>query len=115
MVFEADSRKEFEMSTIAVQITEQGILLPRAAYQDWGDVEVIREEQRIIIRPKAATVRQERELAVQALREDGLLATLNWEATYPPTSLEERAELAKKLSAGRPLSEIIIEEREAGW
>jgi len=104
------------MSTaIAVQITEQGILLPRAAYQDWGDIEVIKEERRIIIRPKALTPQQEQDLAIQALREDGLLAELNWEATYPPVTPKERAELARKLSAGRPLSEIIIEEREAGW
>ncbi len=100
---------------IAVQITEQGILLPRAAYQDWGEIEVIKEEQRIIIRPKVLTSQQERELAVQALREDGLLAEPHWEAMYPPVSPEERVKLARKLGAGRPLSEIMIEERENGW
>lgn len=104
------------MSTaIAVQITKQGIFLPRATYQDWGDIEVVKEKQRIIVRPKVLTSQRERKLAIQALREDRLLAELNWEPTYPPASSEERAELARKLSVGRPLSEIIIEERKAGW
>jgi len=104
------------MSTVsAVKITEQGIFLPRAIYQDWGDVEIIEEKQRIIIRPKALTPQQERDLAIQVLREDGLLVEPNGQALCPPASTEERAELARKLSVGRPLSEIIIEERRAGW
>lgn len=47
----------------------------------------------------------------QVLRTAGLLYEPDWE-TPPPVSPEERARLAQKLGQGRPLSEIIIEERE---
>ncbi len=65
--------------------------------------------------PVNLTSQQEHELSIQALREDGLLVEMERPAIQPPVSEEKRAELARKLSVGRPLSEIIIEEREAGW
>jgi len=73
-------------TTIAVQITPQGVLIPRAAVQEWIELE-----------------------------ESGLLVKPHWEPVTPPVSPEERAELAKKLSVGRPLSEVVIEEREERW
>jgi virulence-associated protein VagC len=102
-------------TTIAVQMTPQGLLIPRAALGDWDEVEVWRENQRIIIQPQASSPAQERELVVQALRQDGLLVEIVGEPLSPPVTPEERVELAKKLSVGRPLSEIVIEERRAGW
>ncbi len=102
-------------TTIAVQMTPQGLLIPHAALGDWDKVEVWRENQRIIIQPQALSPVQERELVIQALRKDGLLVEMVGEPLAPPVTPEERAELAKKLSVGRPLSEIIIEERRAGW
>lgn len=99
-------------TTLAVQMTPQGILILRAAFQDWGKVEVLREKRRIIIQPQTST--QERELVLQALRKDGLLVEMAGEPLSPSVTLEERAELAKNLSVGRPLSEIVIEERRAG-
>jgi virulence-associated protein VagC len=101
--------------TIAAQMTPEGLLIPRAALGDWDEVEVLREKQRIIIQPQALSPTQERELVIQALRQDGLLVEMAGEPLSPPVTPEERAELAKKLSVGRPLSEIIIEERRAGW
>ena len=101
--------------TIAAQMTPEGLLIPRAALGDWDEVEVLREKQRIIIQPQALSPTQERELVIQALRKDGLLVEMAGEPLSPPVAPEERAELAKKLSVGRPLSEIIIEERRAGW
>ena len=101
--------------TIAVQMTPQGLLIPRAALGDWDEVEVWQENQRIIIQPQALSPAQERELVIQALRQDGLLVEMAGESLSPPVTPEERAELAKKLGVGRPLSEIVIEERRTGW
>jgi hypothetical protein len=103
------------MTATVVQMTPQGILIPRAAFQDWGEVEVVQEKQRIVIRPKSLTPTQERELVIQALRQDGLLVEITGEPLSQPVTPEERAALSKKLSIGRPLSEIVIEERRAGW
>jgi hypothetical protein len=97
---------------IAVEVTPKGILIPRTALKGWGEVQVVREEHRIVIQPKTLTPAQEHELMVQALREDGLLYEPESEPDLPVILDEERAELAKKLSVGRPLSEIIIEGRE---
>ena len=102
-------------TTLAVQMTPQGILIPRAAFQDWGKVEVLQEKRRIIVQPQSSTQAQERELVIQALRKDGLLVEMAGEPLSPSITPEERAELAKNLSVGRPLSEIVIEERRAGW
>jgi hypothetical protein len=48
--------------------------------------------------------------AIAALRETGLVVTPEWPAS-PVVSPEERARLAQKISAGQPLSEIIITNR----
>ena len=95
-----------------IQVTPQQILIPRTAIQNWGEIEVTQTEQHIVLRPKTPSSVQERELALQALREDGLLYEPEWESGLPVISDEERAELSKRLGDGRPLSEIIIEERE---
>jgi hypothetical protein len=103
-------------SSIAIEITAQGVLIPRATIQNWGEIEVVQEDYRIIIQPKSLTSAQERELILQALREDGLLTTItDTESLSPPATPAERARLAKKLSKGRPLSEFVLEERQAGW
>jgi hypothetical protein len=69
----------------------------------------------IVIQPKALTPDQERELVIRTLRQHGLLVEMAGEPLAHPATPEERAALAKKLSVGRPLSEIVIEERRAGW
>jgi hypothetical protein len=97
---------------IAVETTPKGILIPHAALRGWGEIQVVYEKHCIVIRPKILSPAQEHELMVQALREDGLLYEPEGDVDLPVVSDEERAELAKKLSVGRPLSEIIIEERE---
>jgi hypothetical protein len=48
---------------------------------------------------------------VREMKADGLVETLPW-AQPPTVSSAERARLAEKLSHGKPLSEVIIEERE---
>jgi len=100
---------------LTVKMTAKGLLIPRATLQQWGEIEVVQEENRIVIQPKTLTTAQERELAAQVLREDGLLLDLGGAPLSPPATPAERAQLAKKLGAGRPLSELVIEERQAGW
>jgi len=48
---------------------------------------------------------------VSEMKAAGLVEELPW-SQPPPVSSEERARLAEKLSHGKPLSEIIIEDRE---
>jgi hypothetical protein len=99
-------------TTIEVQMTPQGLLIPRAALGDWRmeELEAVREEQGIVIRPKL-TETETRSQVRQILDIAGLLYQPNWE-TPQPVSSEERAQLAKKLAQGQPLSEIIIAEHE---
>lgn len=105
------------MSTsIAAQMTPQGLLIPRDAILEWMErgVEVIKEkdEERIVIQPRPAP-RTERERVLQILEASGLLVSPEpLPASHKPLSQEEKAELARKFSIGKPLSEIVIEERE---
>jgi len=102
--------------SVATQMTPQGLLIPRDAILEWMEqgIEVVKEKNRIVIRPKTEPA-TERERVLQILKDSGLLVKPQWEPTLPPVSPAERAELAKKFSVGRPLSEIIIEEREERW
>jgi len=102
------------MSTvIAVKVTPQGVLVPRPLIAAWGDVEEVEIEQRadaIVVRPKANHARQVHAHIVKEMKAAGLIEDLPW-AQPPVMSSEERARLAEKLSHGKPLSEIIIEDR----
>jgi len=102
-------------TTLTVQKTEQGLLLPHSLFRDWGEIEVIQEGRQIIIRPKTPAPAQERQAVIQALRQDGLLVEMPSDPAISPVSAEERAALARKLSKGRPLSEMVLEERRTGW
>jgi hypothetical protein len=102
------------MSTpIVARVTSEGLLIPRAAIREWleRDIEVVKDKERIIIQPHS-TPRTEQERVLQILESAGLLLPPEpLPSSYVPLSPEERAELARKFSVGRPLSEIIIEER----
>jgi hypothetical protein len=110
--------EEITMSTtVAAQITRQGLLVPQSAFREWleQEIEVIREPQRIIIQPKPVT-HTERERVLQVLETAGLL--LPAEPPPPPRqplSPQEVDELRQKFSLGQPLSEIVIEERAEQW
>jgi len=99
-------------TTITVQMTAQGLLIPRNTLGDWSnkELEAVWEQRGIVIRLKSAAA-DTRIQVRQVLREAGLLYEPGWE-TPPPVSLEERARLAKRLAQGRPLSEVIIADRE---
>jgi hypothetical protein len=95
---------------IPVQITEKGLLIPHEVLGEWGEseLEAVREEDRIVIRPKLD--QDERIRVAQTLRAAGLLYEPDWEQPLP-VSEKERARLARKLASGSPLSEMIIADR----
>jgi len=102
-------------TTIAAQMIPQGLLIPRAAIQEWTqtELEVIRTGIGILIRPKMASFQRECALDMQILEEAGLLLPIEPPPVpIHPISAERQAELARKFSIGKPLSEIIIEERD---
>jgi len=101
-------------TTITTQIVPQGLLVPRSAFGEWLErgVETVKEKEQIVIRPKSA-IPDEREQVLQILEEAGLLLPPEpLPAAHVPISAEERAKLSRKFSVGRPLSELIIEDRE---
>lgn len=102
------------MKSIDVKVTSRGVLVPRRLLAAWGDIEEVEIEQHedvIIIKPKQPQEASAVEQIVREMKAAGLVETLPWE--QPPTvSPEERAELAEKLSRGKPLSQVIIESRE---
>jgi hypothetical protein len=107
------SVKEGQMEqTITVQVTDKGILIPDELLGDLESVEleVVREEGQIVIRPKQQPV-DERARVDRALRAAGLLYEPDWELP-PPVSLREREHLAQKLASDPPLSEEILADRE---
>ena len=100
-------------TTIATQITPQGLLVPRSALGDWLElgVETIREKEQIVIRPRSYE-QDERKDVIRILEEAGLLLPPEpLPASHVTISTQERADLARKFGVGRPLSEIIIEDR----
>jgi hypothetical protein len=99
---------------VAAKVTPQGVLVPRPLITAWGDVEEVEIEQHadvIVIKPKANNARPSQAQIVSEMKAAGLIEDLPW-VQPPVVSSEERAHLAKKLSQGKPLSEIIIEDRE---
>jgi hypothetical protein len=98
-------------TTVNVQITKKGLLIPREALGDLDaeELEAVREEGTIVIRPKSAIADQQTQVR-RVLREAGMLYEPEWK---PPTpvSPEERTRLAQKLGQAGPLSEAIIADR----
>ena len=100
--------------TETVKVTSQGVLVPHTLLQAWGDIQEVEIEQRsdaIIIKPKEPSAAALHEKVIAKMKAAGLIDELPW-APSRGVSAVERAELAKTLSKGKPLSEIIIEDRE---
>ncbi len=96
-------------TSVAVQVTSRGILIPRSLIAEWDvqEVEIERHPHVIIIKPKDPR----RDAIISEMKATGLVEELLW--TQPPLATpQDRARLAEKLSVGKPLSELIIEERE---
>jgi hypothetical protein len=97
-----------------MKVTSRGVLVPRPLLAAWGDVEEVQIEQRedaIIIKRKESQGASVGEQIVRQMKADGLVETLPWKQR-PTVSPEKRAELAEKLSRGKPFSQVIIEGRE---
>jgi len=103
-------------TSITLRVTSQDLLIPPNLVHEWldQDIQIIKDQQRIIIQ-RQPTPQAERERVLQVLEASGLLAKPQWEPTSPPVSSDELEELAEKFSVGRPLSEIVIEERKERW
>lgn len=108
-----DASVPYQTDTPAmVQMTAKGLLLSYPMLKDWEEIEIIAETRRIIIQPKtpASTERQQ---VLQALAACGFLPSEeSLPVDYTPLSAAEQVELARAFSVGKPLSTIIIEERE---
>lgn len=100
--------------TETVKVTAQGVLVPRLLIEGWGDIREVEIEQRrdeIIIRPKGQYADNLHQAIIEEMKAAGLIEELPW--SHPPViPAEQRARLEKTLSQGRPLSEIVIEDRE---
>jgi hypothetical protein len=100
--------------TETVKVTAQGVLVPRPLIEGWGDIQEVEIEQRsdaIIIRPKGQYTGHVHERVIEGMKAAGLIEDLPW--AHPPViPAEQRVHLAKRLSQGKPLSEMVIEDRE---
>jgi hypothetical protein len=102
------------MTMIARRVTQRGVLVPRALIKAWGNIQEVEIEQRldaVIIKPKATRADDLRDQMVSKMKAAGLIEELPWPQPSR-VSVEVRAHLADKLSRGKPLSEIIMEDRE---
>ena len=108
-----DAGVSYQTDTPAmVQMTAKGLLLSYSMLQDWEEIEIIAETRRIIIRPKISSS-SERQQVLQTLESCGFLSSAEpFPADYTPLSATEQVELAQAFSVGKPLSTMIIEERE---
>jgi hypothetical protein len=91
------------------------VLVPRPLIAAWGDVEEVEIEQRahaLIITPKDHQADPLRARITGEMKAAGLIEDLPW-AQPREVSPVERARLAEKLGHGKPLTEIILEDRES--
>ena len=102
------------MTLATVRVTQRGVLVPRSLIKTWRNDQEVEIEQRadaVVIRPKTDRVTQLNAQIVSKMKAVGLIEDLSW-SQPPSVSPEERARLAEKLSHGKPLSQIIMEDRE---
>ena len=100
--------------TETIKVTSKGVLVPWPLLRAWGDIREVEVEQRadaIIIKPKERPEAVQHGKVIAKMKAAGLIDELSWTPTRG-ISKQERAELAQALSKGKPLSEIIIEDRE---
>jgi hypothetical protein len=98
---------------INLQLTAQGVLIPLQAVQEWLDrgLEIVKDKEQIVIRPRPQPV-PDRAKVLQVLDEAGLLSPPEpLPPGFKPLSAQEKEALSHKLSLGRSLSSLIIEER----
>ena len=102
------------MTVVAAKVTPRGVLVPRALIAAWGDareVEIEKHADTVVIRPRPAEAAPWRGQVIGKMKAAGLIEEMPWPEP-PVVSPEARARLAAKLSHGKPLSELIQEDRE---
>jgi hypothetical protein len=97
---------------LSLVVTQEGLHLPARLFSRPGEVEVIAQGDWIVVRPVASAPQPEdpRNRALAALRAAGLTVRPGW-SPPPPVSEEQRAEVARRLGRGAPLSRQIIDDR----
>lgn len=102
------------MTVVAAKVTPRGVLVPRALIATWGDVrevEIEKHADTVIIRPRPSEAAPWRGKVITKMKALGLIEELPWPEP-PLASPEARARLAEKLSQGKSLSDLIMEDRE---
>ena len=102
------------MTIVAVKVTQRGVLVSRELIAALGNVQEVQIESRpdaVVITRKAAHGDTWRAEALDKMKAAGLIEDLPW-AQPISVSPETRARVAEALSRGKPLSEIIMEDRE---
>lgn len=102
------------MTVVAAKVTPRGVLVPRSLIAAWGnvrEVEIEKHSGTVVIRPRPAEATPRCDQVIRKMKAAGLIEDLPW-SEPPAVSPEARARLAEKLSQGKPLSEIIMEDRE---
>lgn len=102
------------MTLSTARVTQRGVLVPRTLIKNWKNNQEVEIEQRadaVIIRPKSDQATQLNAQIIAKMKAAGLIEDPSWSRPQP-VSAEERTLLAEKLSHGKPLSQIIMENRE---
>lgn len=102
------------MTVIAAKVTARGVLVPHKLIAALGNIQEVQIEGRadaVVITRKSARDDVRRAELIHKMKAAGLIEDLPW-SEPPAVSPEARARLAEKLSQGKPLSAIIMEDRE---
>ena len=102
------------MPAIAAKVTSRGVLVPRSLMASWGNVHQVEIELQgdvVVIKPSLAETDDSRTELIDKLKAVGLIEDVSWESETS-ISDEDRAHLAKVFGNDKPLSEMIIEDRE---
>jgi len=102
------------MTIVAVRVTRRGVLVSRELIAALGNVQEVQIESRpdaVVITRKAALGDAWRVEVLDKMKAAGLVEDLRWPQPAR-VSPETRARVAEALSRGKPLSEIIMEDRE---
>ena len=98
------------MTETVTAIYENGVLRPLRKLN-------LRERQtvEVTITSSDEPSPDESQKVLQALAASGSVTLADMKAAVAPVSDQRREELARIFSTGKPLSEVIIEERREGW
>lgn len=102
------------MTIVAARVTSRGLWIPRALIAAWGNIHEVEIEGRpdaVVITPKSIHPDAQRAEILDRMKAVGLIEDLSWPQATSVAS-ETRMHLAEVLSRGKPLSEIIMEDRE---